>query len=204
MQFRVPVDQALAAVDQAVLVQTYKGFLDCLGQAFIHGEAFTTPVHRAAQAANLSGDGAAGLFLPFPDLLEELLPTQIMPRLALGGELTLDHHLGGDTGMVGTRLPQGVAALHTAETDQRIHDRVIEAVAHVQAAGDIRRWQGNGVGRACALRSKVVVLLPVLVPGGFDGVGLVSLVHGCLGCPVVCRRRRHCPSGWAAIAKRAL
>ena len=185
VQFRVPIDQALAAVDQAVLMQAHEGFLDRLGQAIVHGEAFAAPVYRTAKATNLASDVAARLFLPFPDLFEEFLAAQVMAADALCSELALNHHLGGDTGMVGARLPQGVAALHTAEADQRVHDRIVEAVTHVQATSHVRRRQGNGVGLARALRGKVVVLLPGLVPGSFDGVGLVSLVHGCRGYPAV-------------------
>src|SRR5690606_11138206 len=75
----------------------------------------------------------------------------------------------------------GVEALHAAETHQAVHDRVVEAVAHVQAAGDVRRRDHDGVGLAGTLRGEVVVRLPVLVQGGFDGVGLVGLVHESAG-----------------------
>src|SRR5690606_16865094 len=50
--------------------------------------------------------------------------------------------------------------------------------------------------------SKVIVLLPGLVPGSFDGVGLVGFIHGCSGYPVsagdgnrVPRRRTGVPPG---------
>ncbi|MNT71269.1 hypothetical protein D3C72_2097360 [compost metagenome] len=100
---------------------------------------------------------------------------------ALGGQLALNHHLGGDAGVVGARLPEGVATLHAAEADQRVHDGVVEAVAHMQAAGHVRRRNHDGVRVAGTLRGEVVVLLPGLVPGSFDGVGLVGLVHGSAG-----------------------
>ena len=177
VELGVPVDQTLTAVDQTVLVQAHEGFFNRLGQTFVHGEALARPVHRAAQATDLPGDGAAGLFLPLPDLLQELLAAQVVAADALGGQLALDHHLRGDARVVGARLPQGVAALHAAEAHQAVHDRVVEAVAHVQAAGDVRRRDHDGVGLAGTLRGEVVVRLPVLVQGGFDGVGLVGLVH---------------------------
>ena len=177
VQLGVPVHQAFAAVDQAVFMQAHEGFLDRFGEAVVHGEALARPVHRRAQATNLPGDVAAGLFLPFPDLLQELLPAEVVAAHALGAELALDHHLGGDAGVIGARLPQGVAALHAAVADQRVHDRVVEAMAHVQAAGHVRRRDHDGVGLAFAARSEVVVGLPGLVPGSLDGVRLVSLVH---------------------------
>ncbi|MDT4818223.1 hypothetical protein FQZ97_513140 [compost metagenome] len=181
VELGVPVDQALATVDQAVFVQAHEGFLDRIGQALVHGEALARPVHGGAEAADLPGDGAAGLVLPLPDLLQELLAAQVVTGDALGGQLALHHHLGGDAGVVGARLPQGVAALHAAEADQGIHDGVVEAMTHVQAAGHVRRRDHDGVGLAGTLRGEVVVLLPGLVPGSFDGVGLVGLVHGSAG-----------------------
>ena len=54
-------------------------------------------------------------------------------------QLALDHHLGGDAGMVGARLPQHVAAAHALEAAQHVLQRVVERVAHVQRAGDVRR-----------------------------------------------------------------
>ncbi len=148
VQLGIPVDQALAAVDQAVLVQPHEGFFDSLGKPLVHGEALTRPVHRGAQAANLPGDVTAGLFFPLPHLVEELLAPQVMTADALSAKLTLDHHLGGNAGVIGAGLPQGVATLHPPETDQCIHDGVVEAMAHMQAAGDVRRRDHDGVGLA--------------------------------------------------------
>ncbi len=177
VQFGVPVDQTLAAIDQAVLMQTHEGFLDRFREAVVHGEALAAPVDGRAEAADLPADVAAGLIFPLPDFLEKFFPAQIVTILALGFELALHQHLRGDTGVVGARLPQGVATLHAAETDQRVHDRVVEAVTHVQAAGDVRRRDHDGVGLARALRGEVVLGLPGLVPGSFNGVRLVGLIH---------------------------
>ncbi len=58
--------------------------------------------------------------------------------LALG-KLALDHHLRGDAGMVHARLPQHVLAAHALEADQNVLQRVVERVAHMQRAGDVRR-----------------------------------------------------------------
>ena len=157
VQLGVPVDQALAAVDQAVFVQAHERFFNRFREAVVHGEALAAPVHGRAEATDLTADVAAGLILPFPDFLEEFLAAQVVAILALGFELTLHQHLRGDTGVVGARLPQGVATLHAAETDQGVHDRVVEAVTHVQAAGDVRRRDHDGVGLARALRGEVIL-----------------------------------------------
>ena len=65
-------------------------------------------------------------------------------------ELTFNHHLGGDTGVVGAYLPKGVAALHTFEAGERVHDGVLERMTHVEAAGDVGRWDGDAEGFAFA------------------------------------------------------
>src|SRR5450830_474065 len=175
VQLGVPVDQALAAIDQAIFVQAHESFLHRFREAVVHGEALAAPVHGRAQATDLAADVAAGLILPCPDLFEEFLAAQVMAILALGFELAFHQHLRGDPGVVGARLPQGVATLHATETDQGVHDRVIETVAHVQAAGDVRRRDHDGVGVAGTLRGEVILGLPGLVPGSFNGVRLVGL-----------------------------
>jgi hypothetical protein len=43
--------------------------------------------------------------------------------------------------VVGARLPQRVVAAHAVVARQRVHDGLVEAVAHVQRAGDVRRRQ---------------------------------------------------------------
>ena len=78
VEFRVPVDQPLAAVDQTLFVELDEGFPDRFGQPLVHGEALVLPVQGGAQATQLPGDGAAGFLLPFPDALDELLAPEIV------------------------------------------------------------------------------------------------------------------------------
>src|SRR5450830_273130 len=177
VQLGVPVDQTLAAVDQAVFMQAHEGFFHGFRQTVVHGEALAAPIDGRAQATDLTADVAAGLILPFPDFFQEFLAAQVVTALAGGFELAFHQHLRGNTGVVGARLPQGVAALHATETDQRIHDRIVEAMAHVQAASDVRWRNHDGVGIARALRSEIIFGLPGLVPGSFNSVRLVGLIH---------------------------
>ena len=65
---RVPVDQPLVAVDQALLVAADEHLAHGGGQALVQGEALAAPVAGGAQAAQLAHDGPAALGLPLPDL----------------------------------------------------------------------------------------------------------------------------------------
>ncbi len=178
VQCRVPVDQALAAIDQAFFMQTDEGFLHGAGQLLVHRETFARPVQRGAQATHLARDSAAGFGFPFPDFFDEGIAAEIVAGLAFGGQAALHHHLRGDAGVVGAGLPEGVAALHPAVADQRVHHRVVETMAHVQRAGYVRGRHHDAVGLALALRGEIAGLFPALVPALFDGVRLVGLVHG--------------------------
>ena len=61
-------------------------------------------------------------------------------------ELPLDHHLGGDAGVIGARLPQHVAAVHAPVAAEDVLQRVVERMAHMQIAGDVRRRNDDAEG----------------------------------------------------------
>ena len=54
-------------------------------------------------------------------------------------EQPLDLRLRGDAGVVGAEDPLRPLAAHAGEADQRVLDRPVERVPHVQRAGDVRR-----------------------------------------------------------------
>ncbi len=83
LQHRVPVDQPLAPVDQALLVESHKGFGHHLGQLVVHGEVFAAPVDAVAQAAHLPRNGVTAFFLPLPDFGDEVLAAQFVAADAL-------------------------------------------------------------------------------------------------------------------------
>ena len=170
MQLGVPVDQPLVLVDQPLLVQRHEDLDYGAAQPLVHGKAFTAPVAGRAETAELAGDRTAGLFLPFPDFFEELLAPQVAPLNTLGLQPAFDHHLGGDTGMVGARLPQHVQPVHAFVTDQDILQGVIEGMAHMQVAGDIRRRNDNTIGIRASLVAggEIAVLFPLRVMFGLD------------------------------------
>lgn len=162
---RAPVDDALGAVDQLVVMEPLEDRLDGLGQALVHREPLPRPGDTVAQAPHLARDLAAGLVLPLPDPLDERLTAQVVPGDALLGELPLDDVLGGDTGVVHARLPEGLVALHALTAGEGVDEGVLEGVPQVQGAGDVRRRDDDGVRRLVALlvRLEVTPLYPALV-----------------------------------------
>jgi len=93
-------------------------------------------------------------------------------------ELALDHDLGGDAGVIGAGLPQGVETAHAVIARQRVHQRVLERVAHVQRARDVGRRQQDaeavGIGFVEA-GLEIAALLPNPVPTAFDRRRLKTL-----------------------------
>ena len=146
-QLRIPVHKALVLVDQTLAMQLNEHLHDGLGQALVHGEAFARPVAGCAKALQLIDDDAAAFGLPLPDALEKRLAAHLAATglLALH-QLALDHHLGGDAGMVGAGLPQHVAAAHALEATQHVLQRVVEGVAHMQRTGHVRRRDHDRIG----------------------------------------------------------
>ncbi len=94
-----------------------------------------------AQAPHLLQDGIARYVLPLPHFLDELLAAERAAIDSLGFQLPLDDDLRRDAGVVGARQPQRVEPAHAVIASQRIHDRLLERVAHVQDAGAIWRRQ---------------------------------------------------------------
>ncbi len=99
-----PVDDALAAVDQAVVVPVAEDLAHGLGVIRVHGEALVVEVDRAAHAPDLLDDGSAVLAAPVPAGVEELLAADLEARDALALELLVDLGLRGDAGVVGTEI----------------------------------------------------------------------------------------------------
>ena len=188
----VPVDQPVVLVDQAGLVEIDEDLEDGARQALVHGEALAAPVAGGTQPAQLAGDGAAGIGLPLPDLGQELLAIQqLLVGVALGrgtldGEadalllqIADDDHLGRDAGMVGAGLPQHVITLHAPPADQHVLQRVVECMAHMQAARHVGRRDDDAIGllRRLRVRLERAGLLPFGVTAGFDLLGVVGLVE---------------------------
>ena len=113
---------------------------------------------------------------------DELLAAQVVARLALLLQLALDDDLRGDAGVVGAGHPVGVVAAHAVVADQRVHQRLLEGVAHVQRAGDVGRRQLDAVGgrAAVAAGANQPRGFPARIPAALDRVRIEALVqrHG--------------------------
>ena len=182
LELRIPVDQPLVAIDQPFLVELNEDLADRGREAVVEGEPLAAPVAGGAQPAQLVDDGPAGLGLPFPDLVDEGLAAHVAaPDIALLGQLALDHHLGGDAGVVGAWQPQGRLPLHAVEPGQDVLQGVIQRMADVQRAGDVRRRDDHGEARrigAFARRERPRGL-PLGIEARLDGLGIEGLFkHG--------------------------
>ena len=179
-QLRVPIDQPLVLVDEALAIERDEHLEHRARQALVHGEALARPVAGGAEPLELADDGAAGLRLPFPDPLDEGLAAHGAARFLALHQLPLDHRLGGDAGVIGARLPQHVTPAHALEAAEDVLQRVVERVAHMQRAGDVGRRDDDAIGfRLGALGPagpEGAGLLPGLVNAAFDRAGLICLL----------------------------
>ena len=178
LQDGVPVDEALAAVDQALFMQAYEHLGDGAREALVHRETVARPIDRGAEPAHLASDGATGLAFPLPNPLDECLATETCAGQAFALEPPLHDHLRGDAGMVGPWLPKRRIAAHAAVAGERVHDGVLERMPHVQRARDVRRRDDDAIARAVALRREEAGGLPLRVEALLDVGRRVDLVHG--------------------------
>ena len=174
VQLGVPVDQPRPAVDQPVAVEPHEHLDDGARDRLVHGEALGAPVQRGAQAAQLPGDGIAGFTLPVPDALDKGVAPDIAPAAALPLQQPLDHDLRRNAGVIGAGLPEHIAPAHALKADQHVHQRHLKPVPHVQRAGDIGRRQHDAVGIARPGGGEISRALPVPVPPGLQGAGVVA------------------------------
>jgi hypothetical protein len=181
-ELRVPIDEALVAVEQALAIELHEHLEDGAAEALVHREALVRPVARSAEAAELAGDLASAFGLPFPDEVDELIARHVGALAPLSFELALDDHLGCDSGMIHADDPQGILALQPRVADQYVLQRIVERVADVQRPGHVRRRDHDRERlRVGPLGAEQPLLLPIRVPapldfGGIEGLG--QLAHG--------------------------
>src|SRR5438445_7032678 len=102
LELRIPIDQPLAAIDQAVAEHLKECCAHRSGTDRIEREARALPITATAKLAELAEDAGLVLVLPLPDALDEFFAAEIVARLALFFAQTPFHHgLRSDAGMIG-------------------------------------------------------------------------------------------------------
>ena len=143
---RVPVDQALTAVDQPIFEQSEECFADGFGAGFVHRKTLAVPVAGAAHRVELVGDTGFVFVFPGLDFFNEFITLKVGAAFAFfGQDAFFNDGLGGDAGVVGAGHPEGVAALHAMVANEDVLDGVVQSVAHVQSTGDVGRRDDDGV-----------------------------------------------------------
>ena len=174
---RTPVDDALAAVDQAVVVPVAEDLAHGLGVLGAHGEFLVVEVDGAAHALDLLDDDAAVLAAPVLAGLEELLAADLEARDALALELLVDLGLRGDARMVGAEDPARGIAAHAHVAHEGILDGIVHGMAHMQNAGHVGRRDDDGAV-ADALGALVGSgVHPTVDKLGLEDLGVVGLGH---------------------------
>ena len=99
--------------------------------------------------------------------------SEIVAGLAFELELLLDDDLCRNARVVGADLPERVVAAHPVVADHEIHQRLLERMAHVQRARDIRRRQLDAERRSVGphRRAEEPAGFPERIPLRLDGVG---------------------------------
>ena len=157
-----PVDDALAAVDQAVVVPVAEHLAHGLGVVLVHGEALVIEVDGAAHTLDLLDDDAAVLVGPIPAGVDKFVAADLQAADALALELLVDLGLRGDTGVVGAEHPARGLAAHAGHTDDGVLDGVVGGVTHVELAGHVGRRNGDGAV-AHALTALIVAAVEPLL-----------------------------------------
>ncbi|MNC16748.1 hypothetical protein D3C75_646090 [compost metagenome] len=141
-------------------------------------------------------NGFGILLFPGPYLLQEFLAAEIMACNPLLAQLLLHFSLGGDPGMVRSRQPEGIKALHPLGADQDILKREVKRMADVQHACYVRRRNHNAVrlGIRPLAGLEEFILHPVGVPFLLCRLRIICSRHFALGVIVssgiVCRSLR--------------
>ena len=175
---RAPVDHAMAAIDQLILVQAHERLAHRTGARRIEGVRGAAPVGAHADRPQLLQDHAPGLGHERLHALDERLAPDLEARLAFLGEELFHDVLRGDAGVVGARHPERVVAGHAPPAHDDVLHGVVEAVPDVEHRRHVRRRHHHGEGaaarRAIGCRREDAGRFPAPVQGALGGGGVVG------------------------------
>ena len=117
---RAPVDDSVRSVNPALAVQVDKEPHDRADVRIVHREPLAPVIHRRAHSPELAHDRPAVGVEPLPDQVDESLAAQLLPRLALGGEMFLDSVLRRDAGVVVAGQEGDLEPAHAMPADERV------------------------------------------------------------------------------------
>ena len=172
-----PVHEVFTAIDQPLLVQADEGLLHRFAQPLIQGEALSPPVHRVTQAPQLANDAPTAFRLPLPGPLQKRLSAEITACFALLLQLLLENRLHGNGRMIRTGQAEHIFPSQALVAHDRVDERRVEGMTHVQAAGDVR-WRYHHrkrIARRLRIRVECPLVLPGLLPTRFRTNRVVGL-----------------------------
>jgi hypothetical protein len=143
-----PVDDVGSAIDEALVVEADEGFADGDGEVFVHGEVFAGPVDGGAEALHLVEDGLAVLSSRHCQTRASKASRPRAVRLVPSAASCARPSSAWRCRRGRCREPRGWVALHAVPAGEDVHLRLVEHVAHVQAAGDVGGRQQDGEGLA--------------------------------------------------------
>ena len=198
---RAPVHQPLAAIDQALVVPADERLADGSGQPFVHREPLARPVQGVPHPLDLVDDLAAVLLLPLPTRARRT------PRGRCRAGRCLPSRSSRSTttcvAMPAWSMPGSQSVSYPCIRARRTSmscERMLERVADVQAAGDVRRRDHDAVRLAFRreMRLEVAALDPLRRPPWLDRRRVVlrrHVLHGRLG-------GRHAPESTKPLQRR--
>ena len=178
-----PVDDAIPAVDEPLVIEVDEHLAHGARAVFVHGEGEAGPICRDAHLFELLDDAAAVLLLPLPGAAQELFAADVFFGQALLFHLLDDLDLRRDGGVVAAGEVEGGVPLHALEADEDVDDGVVERVPEVQLARDVGGRDDDGkrhLVRVC-LRAEVALVHPLFIEPLFKALRIVRLLHfhGC-------------------------